>query len=62
MRGVLGDGPGGSLFEIGPEGAQTRALKLLAQYFMDKGADDSLVNADGLTCYEGLTMEDVEKI
>ena len=34
----------------------------LAQYFMDKGGDDSLVNADGLTCYEGLTMEDVEKI
>ena len=34
----------------------------LAQYFMDKGADDSLVNADGLTCYEGLNLEDVENI
>ena len=32
----------------------------LAEYFMQKGADDSLVNADGLTCYEGLSIENVE--
>ena len=34
----------------------------MAEYLMDKGADDSLLNADGLTCYEGLTSESVERI
>jgi hypothetical protein len=34
----------------------------LARYLMDKGADDSLKNGSGLTCYEGLTAEDVENI
>lgn len=34
----------------------------LAEYFMNKGADDSLVNADGLTCYEGLSLEDVQNL
>ncbi len=34
----------------------------LARYLMDKGADDSLKNGSGLTCYEGLTLEDVENI
>ena len=34
----------------------------LAQYFVVKGADDSLKNGSGLTCYEGLTTEDVENI
>ena len=29
---------------------------------MNKGADDSLLNADGLTCYEGLTTENVDTI
>lgn len=34
----------------------------LFQYLMSKGADDSLRNADGLTCYEGLDMNDVQQI
>ena len=32
----------------------------LANYLIDKGADDSIVNIDGLTCYEGLSAEGVE--
>ena len=34
----------------------------LGNYLISKGADDTLVNAEGLTCYEGLTMDDVENI
>ena len=34
----------------------------LGEYLMDKGADDSVMNSDGLTCYEGLNMEAVEQI
>merc|ERR1712070_273417 len=34
----------------------------LADYFISKGADDSLRNADGLTCYEGLSFDDVANI
>ena len=34
----------------------------LATYCIQKGADDSLRNADGLTCYEGLSMAEVEGI
>ena len=34
----------------------------LGEYLMDKGADDSVTNSDGLTCYEGLNMEAVEQI
>ncbi|CAK9004692.1 Acyl-CoA-binding domain-containing protein 6 [Durusdinium trenchii] len=34
----------------------------LSEYFMQKGADDSLLNADGLTCYEGLSLESVENM
>lgn len=34
----------------------------LAKYLLDKGADDSIKNGSGLTCYEGLTVEDVENI
>jgi len=34
----------------------------VAQYLMDKGADDALLNADGLTCYEGLNMDDVNNL
>jgi len=33
-----------------------------AEYLMEKGADNSLLNADGLTCYEGLSLEEVEAI
>lgn len=31
----------------------------LFDYFISKGADDSIKNADNLTCYEGISMEDV---
>ena len=37
----------------------------LAQYLIEKGADDALRNADGLVCYEcteGLTLTDVDNI
>lgn len=32
----------------------------LGQYLLSKGADDSILNADGLTCYEGLSRDDVD--
>ncbi|ETN06432.1 hypothetical protein PPTG_13759 [Phytophthora nicotianae INRA-310] len=34
----------------------------LMKYLMDKGARDDLLNADGLTCYEGLSQEAVDAI
>jgi ankyrin repeat protein len=34
----------------------------LMDYLLDKGARDDVVNADGLTCYEGLSKEAVDAI
>ena len=34
----------------------------LGQYLITKGADDSLTNKDGLTCFEGLSSEDLAKL
>lgn len=34
----------------------------LAEYLISKGANDSLLNKDGLTCYEGLNADLVDKI
>ncbi|TMW55042.1 hypothetical protein Poli38472_013804 [Pythium oligandrum] len=34
----------------------------LMEYLMDKGARDDILNADGLTCYEGLSKEAVDAI
>ena len=34
----------------------------LAEYLLAKGADDSIMNADGLTCYEGLNAESVDTL
>lgn len=34
----------------------------LAEYMKEKGADDSIVNGEGLTCYEGLDREGVDAI
>ena len=34
----------------------------LAKYLQDKGADDSIVNAEGLTCYEGLSQEALQNL
>lgn len=31
----------------------------LGAYLISKGADDTIANAEGLTCYEGLRMEDI---
>jgi ankyrin repeat protein len=30
----------------------------LAEYLKAKGADDGILNADRLTCYEGLSLKD----
>lgn len=34
----------------------------LAEYLKLKGADDSLLNGEGLTCYEGLHAQDLDGI
>ncbi len=34
----------------------------LADYLLSKGADDSLLNAEGLTCYEGLHRADADAL
>ncbi len=31
----------------------------LFEFFLDQGADDTLTNKDGLTCFEGLSLEDL---
>lgn len=36
--------------------------KALFEYLLQKGADDSLLNKEGLTCYEGLHSEQVAEI
>mmetsp|Transcript_15557 Transcript_15557/g.20184 ORF Transcript_15557/g.20184 Transcript_15557/m.20184 type:complete len:140 (+) Transcript_15557:322-741(+) len=42
--------------------AQGYGFSDLFDYFMSKGADDTMKNADGLTCYEGLDINDVQAI
>ena len=32
------------------------------EYLISKGADDSIVNADGLTCYEGLSKDNLGQL
>jgi ankyrin repeat protein len=34
----------------------------LGKYLRDKGADDSLLNAEGFTCYEGINAAKVNDI
>ena len=34
----------------------------LGAYLISKGADDNITNADGLTCYEGLNIEDISAL
>lgn len=34
----------------------------LGAYLISKGADDNIANAEGLTCYEGLRMEDISSL
>ena len=41
--------------------APTRTHIPNVRYFIRKGGNDTLTNADGLTCYEGLTLDDLEK-
>ena len=33
--------------------------RVLAEYLIEKGADDKILNVDGLTCYEGLNHESI---
>ena len=40
----------------------TYSFESLGEYFISKGADDSIVNAAGLTCYEGLDAGAVNEI
>ena len=37
-------------------------IDALGEYLISKGANDDITNSDGLTCYEGLRMEDVSAI
>lgn len=37
-------------------------FKDLAKYLMSKDADDTIVNSANLTCYEGLSVDDVDQI
>ena len=34
----------------------------LGNYLISKGADDSLTNAEGLTCYEGLSLQSLDAL
>jgi len=34
----------------------------LGEYMLGKGADNSILNAEGLTCYEGLHKDTVDEI
>lgn len=36
--------------------------KELADYIKAKGANDVIANASGLTCYEGLSQDQVDRI
>ena len=38
------------------------SFESLGDYFIKKGADDSVANAEGLTCYEGLSQDSVNNI
>lgn len=37
-------------------------MQELGEYLKSKGADDSLLNSEGLTCYEGLSAEGINAI
>jgi len=34
----------------------------LAEYLKSKGADDTIINADGLTCYEGISLDSMKQM
>ena len=42
--------------------AYAYGFESLADYLKSKGADDTLHNLDGLTCYEGLSLTELEQI
>ncbi len=42
--------------------AYSYGFESFGEYLISKGADDSIVNADGLTCYEGLNQDNIEKL
>jgi ankyrin repeat protein len=37
-------------------------FEALGEYLISKGADDSITNAQGLTCYEGLSADELSKM
>ncbi|CAB1102998.1 unnamed protein product [Ectocarpus sp. CCAP 1310/34] len=37
--------------------AYSYGFESFGEYLISKGADDSILNADGLTCYEGLNHD-----
>ena len=42
--------------------AYAYGFESLADYLKSKGADDTILNVDGLTCYEGLSLNELEQI
>ena len=45
---------------VGALGWRVGSFDSLGEYLIKKGADDSLKNGDGLTCYEGLNAAQME--
>lgn len=44
------------------EALTTYPLPFALSHLPSQGADDSILNADGLTCYEGLSAEELNKM
>ena len=42
--------------------AYSYGFESFGEYLISKGADDSIVNADGLTCYEGLSKDNLGQL
>ena len=42
--------------------AYSYGFESFGEYLISKGADDSIVNADGLTCYEGLNQDNLGQL
>lgn len=42
--------------------AYSYGFESLGEYLISKGADDSITNADGLTCYEGLNQTSLQHL
>lgn len=42
--------------------AYSYGFESFGEYLISKGADDSIANADGLTCYEGLNQDNLGQL